>query len=357
MAQGRWCPMTGAAVACVLLFTAPAAFGEESVNRIRAVEVTEREGVTDVTILGTTPPRYRLDTLSRPPRLVVELLGARLEGLSPHMSSATDLVDGISLSEQTREGEQGARLVLHLRREVAHRVRVVEDGRLRIRLSGASSPPQVAQAPLSVNAQETVPAGEDDVLGRFRGICVDLVGLQAEAAPSPRVSSPDEIRRMRQEISTLRTTLVAARLEARTWRGRVEATDASGRAPASVLRESNNVRPAEPVTADLAPAEEDEEFFYPVRDGDTLTWIASVFRVSIADLLVWNPLVSPDRIRPGQGIRISGMRTRRHVVSRGEALSRIAERYGVTTESLATWNQGLESRDLRVGESLRVPAR
>ena len=44
----------------------------------------------------------------------------------------------------------------------------------------------------------------------------------------------------------------------------------------------------------------DGHYYHEVRSGETLTWIAGLYDVSLADLLAWNGLASDSIIRPGQ---------------------------------------------------------
>jgi membrane-bound lytic murein transglycosylase D len=43
---------------------------------------------------------------------------------------------------------------------------------------------------------------------------------------------------------------------------------------------------------------------YPVKSGDTLYRIANRFDVSIKEIQSWNELKSPERIYPGQVLKI-----------------------------------------------------
>jgi LysM repeat protein len=94
---------------------------------------------------------------------------------------------------------------------------------------------------------------------------------------------------------------------------------------------------------------------YTVRPGDTLSEIADRLEVSRGELERWNPDLDPDRIRPGQELRVYGGRRRvLHTVRQGETLARIAARYEVDIDALLRWNPGL-SRDLiRAGRELAI---
>jgi LysM repeat protein len=71
-----------------------------------------------------------------------------------------------------------------------------------------------------------------------------------------------------------------------------------------LLIDPGNVTPSptpRPLTAieKLTPAS-DGNYFHEVQSGETLTWIAGLYNVSLADLLAWNGLASDAVIRPGQ---------------------------------------------------------
>lgn len=105
-----------------------------------------------------------------------------------------------------------------------------------------------------------------------------------------------------------------------------------------------------------------------VRRGETLSSVASRYRVSVANLRAWNNLGSSNLIRAGQRLRVGGAASaaagesagvrsgaRTHVVRRGETLSSLARRYGLSIQELMEAN-GLSSSRLQAGQRLRIPA-
>ncbi len=107
--------------------------------------------------------------------------------------------------------------------------------------------------------------------------------------------------------------------------------------------------------------------YHIVRRGQTLSQIADIYNVSIADLKAWNRLRS-DRIRVGQRLRISPSGTVAstpassslsyvlHRVRRGETAYSIAQRYGVTVAQLQQWNpESFRGEMLLAGTTLRIP--
>lgn len=104
--------------------------------------------------------------------------------------------------------------------------------------------------------------------------------------------------------------------------------------------------------------------FHEVQRGDTLTRIARSYQVTVKDLMAWNALSNPNRIRAGEFLCIrpsvivddtppsSG---RVHVVQAGETLARIARQYGVDLTVLARVNNIANPNYLRIGQSLTIP--
>jgi len=102
-----------------------------------------------------------------------------------------------------------------------------------------------------------------------------------------------------------------------------------------------------------------------VRRGETLSGIASKYRVSLSDLMRANNLKSKNRIPAGRRLTIPGKdavkRTTplpgaRHTVRKGETLSVIAERYGASVQNLVEWNDLKSSSRIDAGQSLIVAA-
>jgi LysM repeat protein len=97
---------------------------------------------------------------------------------------------------------------------------------------------------------------------------------------------------------------------------------------------------------------------YEVRRGDTLSAIALQVGKTQAELLSLNPGLEPDRIREGQRIKVADVGRRiEHVIAPGEVLSRLAQRYEVTVAELVRWNPELTPDRVRVGQELLVYTR
>jgi len=117
-------------------------------------------------------------------------------------------------------------------------------------------------------------------------------------------------------------------------------TSASAPAPAAAVAAA----PAPNTSSGSAAA---ESMQYTIQRGDTLSSIASVYDVSIAQIRSWNGLRS-DRIYPGQRLTLQVDATRAAVaqtytVRRGDTLTAIARRFGVSVNQVAAWN-GISTR-------------
>ncbi len=99
---------------------------------------------------------------------------------------------------------------------------------------------------------------------------------------------------------------------------------------------------------------------YIVKAGDTLSEIARRYGVSVSELRDWNSLKG-DLIRVGQrlviyrvGKRKAGEKIVVHRIKAGETLWKIASIYGLSIEDIMKQNKGLEPMKLRVGEEITL---
>ena len=82
---------------------------------------------------------------------------------------------------------------------------------------------------------------------------------------------------------------------------------------------------------------------YTVEQGDTLQRIAEMFGLAVEALTNANPeITDPDRIFPGQRLRIPGP----HQVQQGQTLSSIAELYDISLNALLAANTQIENPDV-----------
>jgi murein DD-endopeptidase MepM/ murein hydrolase activator NlpD len=99
---------------------------------------------------------------------------------------------------------------------------------------------------------------------------------------------------------------------------------------------------------------------YIVQSGDTLSFIASRFNVSINDLVAANPSLDPNFLSEGQEIVIPGLEgitgvLETEIISFGDSLRSLSRRTQVSDEQLKKLNRLVSPTELYVGTSLIVP--
>src|SRR6266498_3741101 len=99
---------------------------------------------------------------------------------------------------------------------------------------------------------------------------------------------------------------------------------------------------------------------YIVQSGDTLSYIASRFNVSVDDLIAANSNVNPNALAVGQEIIIPGLEgvtgvLDTEVISLGDSLRSLSRRTQVSEDQLIKLNRMISPTELYVGISLIVP--
>jgi murein DD-endopeptidase MepM/ murein hydrolase activator NlpD len=94
---------------------------------------------------------------------------------------------------------------------------------------------------------------------------------------------------------------------------------------------------------------------YTVQPGDALSFIASDFGVSMDSILWANNLSSPDKIAPGQIIRIPPVTGIIHTVKQGDTISSIAKKYSADAAKILSFNDLNENTSLQLGTDIVVP--
>lgn len=99
---------------------------------------------------------------------------------------------------------------------------------------------------------------------------------------------------------------------------------------------------------------------YIVQPGDTLSYIASRFNVTVDELLAANPNVDPNLLAEGQEIVIPGLEgitgvLETEIISFGDSLRSLSRRTQVSDEQLIKLNRLISPTELYVGISLIVP--
>lgn len=102
-----------------------------------------------------------------------------------------------------------------------------------------------------------------------------------------------------------------------------------------------------------------------VKAGDSLSAIAQQYGVSLQAIMAANSISNPSLIYAGQRLTIPGASAPAqtpgdlvvHVVAAGETLSFIAQKYGVSLQALVQANSLVEPSRIVIGQRLTIPAR
>lgn len=95
---------------------------------------------------------------------------------------------------------------------------------------------------------------------------------------------------------------------------------------------------------------------YTIRPGDTLSSIANRFDTTVQTLLALNSLSDPNRIYPGQVLRLADDPDNTfYRVNSGDTLSGIATRFNTTVSALAERNHIANPNLIYAGEILSIP--
>lgn len=102
---------------------------------------------------------------------------------------------------------------------------------------------------------------------------------------------------------------------------------------------------------------------YTVKPGDTLSSIAVRYGTSYQNLAAINGIADPNKIYPGQVLRLSGATPapkpvsggQVYIVKPGDTLSAIGNRFGVSYQSIAQANGIADPNRIYVGQRLTIP--
>jgi len=107
-----------------------------------------------------------------------------------------------------------------------------------------------------------------------------------------------------------------------------------------------------------------ERLSHKVRSGESLSVIASRYKVSVRDLQKWNNISDPHKLRVGQTLTMfhspapssapakSG--TIKHTVRSGDSLWSISKRYKVKINDLMRWNDLSNNAIIQPGQSIKI---
>ena len=104
--------------------------------------------------------------------------------------------------------------------------------------------------------------------------------------------------------------------------------------------------------------------YHTVRRGENLSFIASRYRTSVAQLRRWNGMGQRSLIRTGQKLKVKNMVAHAsrpnqglpgyHTVRRGENIYRIARKYGLSMDQILRWNKLNRKSVVFPGQKLRL---
>lgn len=94
---------------------------------------------------------------------------------------------------------------------------------------------------------------------------------------------------------------------------------------------------------------------YTVQEGDTLSFIASDYGVSVSTIIWANNLRDADAIRPGMDLKIPPVTGVLHKVKKGDTVGSIAKKYGVKEEEIVSFNGLPLGGDLQIDDEIIVP--
>jgi len=94
---------------------------------------------------------------------------------------------------------------------------------------------------------------------------------------------------------------------------------------------------------------------YTVQEGDTLSFIASDYGVSVNTIIWANNLKDADSIRPDMELKIPPITGVVHKVKKGDTVSSLAKKYGVEADKIISFNFLPKEGDLQEDQELIVP--
>jgi membrane-bound lytic murein transglycosylase D len=113
----------------------------------------------------------------------------------------------------------------------------------------------------------------------------------------------------------------------------------------------------------LSESEKKRVTYYTVKRGETLSQIASMFGTTTRQLQKLNGLRDPNHIKKGQRLRVRPTSTEeheaftQHKIKKGETLSYLAGRYGVSVSAIMEANRLTSKHRVIAGQYLLIPSK
>lgn len=94
---------------------------------------------------------------------------------------------------------------------------------------------------------------------------------------------------------------------------------------------------------------------YDIQEGDTLSFIASDFGVSVETIIWANNLNNINAIKPGNELKIPPVDGIIHKVKKGDSIQSIAKKYGANEEKIIAFNALPKDGSIQIDAELMVP--
>lgn len=107
--------------------------------------------------------------------------------------------------------------------------------------------------------------------------------------------------------------------------------------------------------SDITDTKSNQISYYTVQEGDTLSFVASDFGVTINTIIWANNLKNINDLRPGDELKIPPVNGVVHTIKRGDTIASIAKRYGADEEKIIKFNALPKDGSIQVDHELVVP--
>lgn len=105
---------------------------------------------------------------------------------------------------------------------------------------------------------------------------------------------------------------------------------------------------------DIEESQSGQISLYVVREGDTLSEIAKMFRVSV-NTIIWANDINPKTIRPGDQLIILPISGTQHTIKSGDTLKSLAAKYRADVREIIQFNNLPADAALTIGDTIIIP--
>jgi colicin import membrane protein len=223
-------------------------------NRVSAVMLSNETDATVVRISGTTAPTFTQFTMNRPPRVVLDLSGAMLEGSAEMPSGGFGAVAAVEATSFASDHASVVRVVIELTEERTYDIRA-DGSDLLVRVGGLTGGALVARAEARREALAAAEANAAAAMEAERIASLEPERTAREAAEiaareAAEVAAREEAARVAREEAAREAAEIAAREEA----ARLAREEAARIAREEAAREAAEIAARE--AAEIAAREE-----------------------------------------------------------------------------------------------------